>query len=132
MVFGACASQTWWWVTGFFFRCSPHPMGPSFVNYVLSIVNADRTVRVIGPRGDDLEQVPELLCPPEHPPPPSTQVEGAHSGIEDSVQATPTPLKGKDASSEQAWKARREDRAQPSMATRATEEDTRPSGHPAS
>ena len=31
------------------------PMDPSFVNYVLSIVNADRTMQVIEPLGDDLD-----------------------------------------------------------------------------
>ena len=55
-------------------------MGPSFVDYVLSIVNADRAVRVVEAPGDDVEGVTELPCPPESPP--STQVEGALSAIE--------------------------------------------------
>ena len=54
------------------------PMGPGFVDYVLS--NAHCAVRVIQAPGDDVEDVTELPCPPE-PPPPSTQVE----------VATPTP-----------------------------------------
>ena len=58
------------------------------------------------------------------PPPPGTQVEGAVSAIEESVQATPTPLEGKEASAEQSVESC-EARTQPSMAT-PTEEDTRP------
>ena len=46
------------------------PVGPGFVDYVLSIVDVDRTVRVIESLGDDLEGVTELPCPPEPPPPP--------------------------------------------------------------
>ena len=46
------------------------PMGPGFVDYVLSIDNADRAVRVIQPLGDDLEGMTELPCPREPPPPP--------------------------------------------------------------
>ena len=55
----------------------------------------------------------------------NTQVEGALSGIEGGVHTTPTPLKGKDASSEQSVEGP-EAKAQPSMATPATEEDTCP------
>ena len=58
------------------------------------------------------------------PPAPSTQVEGAFSAIEESVQATPTPLEGKEASAEQSVESP-EARPQPSKAT-PTEEDTRP------
>ena len=65
----------------------------------------------------------ELPCPHD-PPPPSTQVEGALSGIEEHVQATPTPLEGKEASAEQSGEGP-EAKAQPSMAT-PTEEDTCP------
>ena len=72
------------------------PLG--FVGYVLSIVNADHCVRVIQAPGDDLEGVDELPCPPSSPP--SSQVQGALFKIQESVQATPTPLKGKDASCE--------------------------------
>ena len=46
------------------------PMGPSFVDYVLNIVNADCTVRVVEAPGDDVEGVTELPCPPESPTPP--------------------------------------------------------------
>ena len=74
------------------------PMGAGFVDYVLSIVSADRAVRVVQVPGADVEGVTELSGPPESPP--STQVEGALSAKEDSVQATPTPLEGKEASAE--------------------------------
>ena len=76
------------------------PMGPGFVDYVLSIVNVDRAVRVVEAPAGDVEGVTELPCPRESPPPPSTQVEGALSAIEESVQATLTPLEGKEASAE--------------------------------
>ena len=99
------------------------PMGPSFVHYVLSIINVDHVLRVIEAYGDVLEGVTELPCPLESPL--VTQVEAALSGIEESVQATPTPLKGKDASSEQSVEGV-EGKAQPSMATRAREENTVP------
>ena len=100
------------------------PMGAGFVDYVLSVVNADRAVRAVEAPGDDVEgetELPGLLSPP---PPPSTQVEGALSAIEESAQATPTPLEGKEASAEQSVESS-EARLQPSMAT-PTEEDTRP------
>ena len=98
------------------------PMGAGFVDYVLSIVDADHAVQVVQAPGDDVEGVTELPGPPEFPP--STQVEGALSAIEESVQATPTPLEGKEASAEQSVESP-EARPQPSMAT-PTEEDTRP------
>ena len=85
-----------------------------FVDYVLSIVNADRAVRVVQAPGDDVEGVTELSSPPESPP--STQVEGALSAKEDSVQATPTPLEGKEASAEQSVESP-EARPQPSVDT---------------
>ena len=97
-------------------------MGAGFVDYVLSIVNADRDVRVVQAPGDDVEGVTELRGPPESPL--STQVEGALSAIEESVQTTPTPLEGMEASAEQSVKSP-EAKPQPSMAT-PTEEDTRP------
>ena len=59
------------------------PMGAGFVDYVLSIVNADCALRVVQAPGDDMESVTELPGPPESPP--STQVEGALSAIEESV-----------------------------------------------
>ena len=95
------------------------PLRLGFVDFVLSIVNADRAVRVIEPPGDDLEGVIELPCPPK-PHPPSAQVEGSSLGIEESVQATP-----KDASSKQSAEVL-EAKAQPSMPTFATQEDTHP------
>ena len=58
------------------------------------------------------------------PPPLSAQVEGALLGIEESVQATPTPLKGKEASTEQSMEGP-EAKVQPSVAT-PIKEDTRP------
>ena len=62
---------------------------------------------------------------PSWVPTPRTQVEGSLSGIEESVPTNRTPLKGKDASSEQSVEGP-EAKAQPSMATPATDEDTRP------
>ena len=54
-------------------------MGPGHVDYVLSIVNADRAMRVIEPPSEDLEGVTELPCPPESPP--STQVDPAPPSV---------------------------------------------------
>ena len=99
------------------------PMGAGFVDYVLSIVNADRAVRVVQAPGDDVEGVAELSGPRESPP--STQVEGALSAKEESVQATPTPLEGKEASAQQSVESP-EARPQPSVDTPTEEEDTRP------
>ena len=96
------------------------PMGPGFPDYVFSIVNADRAVWVIEPPNDDLEGVTELPCP--HESPRSTQIEVALSGIEDSVEATPTQLEGKEAFAEQSVEGP-EAKAQPSLAT-PTKEDT--------
>ena len=118
----------------FFFGCLPHPNA--------SIVNADRTVRVIQSPGDDLEGVIEVLCPPVPPPPQApkfrvefrrlrgvqaipTLLKGEAAKTQESVQTTPTPLKGTDASSEQSMEDP-ELRVQPSIANPATEEDTRP------
>ena len=98
-------------------------MGAGFGGYVLSIVNANRAVRVVQAPGDDVEGVTELSGPPESPP--STQVEGALSVKEESVQATPTPLEGKEASAEQSVESP-EPRPQPSVATPTEEEDRRP------
>ena len=56
---------------------------------------------------------------------PSTQVEGALSEARDSVQATPNPPKGEDASSGQKMEGP-EPKAQPSMPAPTTKEDTRP------
>ena len=44
------------------------PMGAGFVDYVLSIVNADPALRVVEAPGDDVEGVTELRGPPESPP----------------------------------------------------------------
>ena len=105
---------------GFFFRCSPQWV------HVLSTmcVNANRFVWVIEPPRDDLEGVLQLPCPRESPLAPN-QVKGALLLIEESVHATATPLKGKDASSKQHVEGP-EVKAQPFIATAATEEDTRP------
>ena len=98
-------------------------MGAGSVDHVLSIVNADCAVRVVQAPGDDVEGVTELSSPLESPP--STRVEGALSAIEESVQATPTPLEGKEASAEQSVESP-EAMPQPSMATPTEEEDTCP------
>ena len=55
---------------------------------------------------------------------PRTQVEGGLSAIEESAQASPTPLEGKEASAEQSVESS-EASPQTSMAT-LTQEDTRP------
>ena len=99
------------------------PMRAGFVEYVLSIVNADRAVRVVQAPGDDVEGVTELSGPPESSP--STQVEGALSAKEDSVYATPTPLQGKEAFAEQRVEIP-EASPQPSVDIPTEEEDTRP------
>ena len=52
---------------------------------------------------------------------PCTQVEGALSAKEESVQASPTPLEGKEASAEQSVESP-EASPQPSMATTTEEE----------
>ena len=44
------------------------PMGPSFLDYVLSIVNAHRAVLVVEAHSDEVEGMTELLCPHESPP----------------------------------------------------------------
>ena len=44
-------------------------LGAGFVDYVLSIVNADCAVRVVQAPGDDVEGVTELPGPLESPPP---------------------------------------------------------------
>ena len=98
------------------------PMGAGFVDYVLSIVNADRAMQVVQAPGDDVDGVTELCGPPESPP--SSQAEGALSAKEESVQATPTPLEGKEASAEQNMESP-EAGPQLSMATPTEEEDTR-------
>ena len=61
----------------------------------------------------------ELPCPPRSPH--STQVEGALSGIKESVHATPTPLQDAEQSMEGP-----EAKPQPSTPKPATEEDTCP------
>ena len=99
-----------------------NPMGAGFVDYVINIANADRAVRVVQAPGDDVEGVTELRGPLESPPP--TQVAGAFSAIEENVQATLTPLEGKEASAELSVESP-EARPQPSRAT-PTQEDTRP------
>ena len=98
-------------------------MCAGFVAFVLSIVNADCAVRVVKAPGDNVEGVTELFGPLESPP--STQVEGALSAKEDSLQGTPTPLEGKEASAEQSVESP-EARPQPSVDTPMEEEDTRP------
>ena len=94
------------------------PMGPGFVDYVLSIVNVDRSVRVIEPLGDDLEGVIELPCPPESPPTPKLKV---HSWGSRRVFRPPPPhSKARRPPLSKAWKAGGSGMATP------TEDDTRP------
>ena len=50
------------------------PRGPGFVDYVVSIANANRAVRVVQAPGDDVERVTELPCPPESPPAPKLKL----------------------------------------------------------
>ena len=57
--------------------------------------------------------------------PPAAKLKVLFWGIEESVHRTPTPLKGEDASSKQSVEGPQA-KAQPSMATLATEEDTCP------
>ena len=88
------------------------PIGPSFVDYVLSIVNVDRAVRF------NFEGMIELLCPLASLPAPKLKVhfQGSRRVF------TPPPPHSRMPS--KAWKAKA--KAQPSMPTLATEEDTRP------
>ena len=88
------------------------PMGPGFVDYVLSMVNADRAMRVVQVPGDDVEGVTELPSP-----------SGSPLGTQVAI-AAPTALKGKEASAEQSVESL-EAKTQPSMAT-PTKEDTCP------
>ena len=87
------------------------PMGAGFGYYVLSIIDADCAVRVVQAPGDDVEGVTELPDPPESPP--STQVEGALSAKEESVQATPPHSKARRPPPSRAWKAQRPGRNLP-------------------
>ena len=68
-----------------------------------------------------MKGVTGLPCPPEPPHPSSTQVEGALSGIEESVHATFGPLKDAEQSVEAL-----EAKAHPSMPTLAKEESQGP------
>ena len=85
-------------------------------------------MRVVQALGDDVEGVTELPGPPESPPPPATKFKDtstwARGGVEETVQATPNPLEGNEASAEQCVESP-DARPQPSMAT-PTEEDTHP------
>ena len=74
-------------------------MGPSFVDYVLSIGNGDLAVRVIEPHGDDLAGATEPPCPVPSPPSqhPSSTCTFMDGG---ECLGHPHSLKGNDASSE--------------------------------
>ena len=85
----------------------------------LCIINVDCGVRVIEAPGDDVEGVTELPCHLESPPP-NTQVKGALSAIEESLQVVPTPLEGTEQTVESP-----EARTQLSMAT-PSQKDTHP------
>ena len=69
VVFKASISQRWCRSTrGTFSDVPLVPMGASFVDYVLSIFNADRVSHVLQARIDDVEGVTVLPGPPESPP----------------------------------------------------------------
>ena len=89
------------------------PMGPSFVDHVLSIVNADHVVRVIEPPGDDLEGVTELPCPPKPPPPPASKLKVHLRESRRVSKPPPTHSKARMRPPSKAWKARRPGRNLP-------------------
>ena len=93
------------------------PTGAVFVDYVLSIVNADCAVRAVEVPGDDVEGVTELPGPLESP----TNLK-VHFRLSRRVLRPPPPHS--EASAEQSVESS-EAMLQPSMAT-PTEEDTRP------
>ena len=96
-------------------------MGAGFVDYVLSIVNADRAVRVVEAPGDDVEGVTELPRPFESPPAPKLKV---LFWLSRRVFRPPPPhSKARRPPASKRWKAWRVGR--PSMGT-PTDEDTRP------
>ena len=98
------------------------PLTQRGLGFVERIV--DHTVRIIAPPGVDWKGSTQLPCSPEPPPPPSTLVEGALSGIQESVTTAPTPLEGKEACVKQSVEGA-DAKAQPSMAA-LTEQDTGP------
>ena len=69
---------------------------------------------------DNFKGVAETHTPPTSPS--STQVQGALSETQDNVQASPTPLEGKDAYSKRSMEAS-ESKGQLAMATPTIEED---------
>ena len=81
------------------------PMGAGFVDYVLSIVNADCAVQVVQAPGDDVEGVTELLGPLESPPAPKLKL---HFRLSRRVFKPPPPhSKARRPPPSRAWKARR-------------------------
>ena len=91
------------------------PMGAGFVGYVLSIVNADRAVRVVQAPGDDVEGVTELSGPPEPPPPPPPAPKlKVHFRLRRTVfRPSPPHSKARRPPPSRAWKARRPGRNLP-------------------
>ena len=89
------------------------PMGAGFVDYVLSILNADRGVRVVQAPGDDVEGVTELPGPPDPPPPLAPNLK-VHFWLSRRVFSPPPPhLKARRPPLSRAWKARRPGRNLP-------------------
>ena len=81
------------------------PMGAGFVDYVLSIVNANLAVRAVEVPGDDVEGVTELPGPLESPPAPKLKV---HFRLSRRVLRPPPPhWKARRPPPSRAWKARR-------------------------
>ena len=88
-------------------------VGAGFVDYVLSIVNADRVVWVIEAPSDDVEGVPELLGPLESPPPLAPKLK-VHFRLSRRVLRPPPPhSKARRPPPSRAWKARRPGRNLP-------------------
>ena len=89
------------------------PMGAGFVDYVLSIVNADRDVWVVQAPGDNVEGVTELPGPPEPPPPPTPKLK-VHFRLSRTVFRPPPPhSKARSSPPSTAWKAWRPGRNLP-------------------
>ena len=89
------------------------PMGARFVDYVLSIVNGDRAVRVIQAPGDDVEGITELPGPHEPPPPPAPKLK-VHFRLSRRVFRPPPPhSKARRPPPSRAWNAGRQGRNLP-------------------
>ena len=89
------------------------PMGAGFVDYVLSIVNVDRAVRVVEAPGDDVEGVTVLLGPLEPPPPPAPKLKVHFRRSRRVFRPPPPHSKARRPPPSRAWKARRPGRNLP-------------------